>query len=138
MKFRLGYVAATLLVAAIDGAFLGGVAAIVSAFSTLVLGVLAHRKGTSEGRVAADAERSKAVAELAAWQLIAEEREQARRELLELLRPDEGDSDDRRDRRSDRPSGDGEGAPEALANDRSGRDPVRARRARPRRSGSQR
>lgn len=137
MRFRLGYLAATIVVAAVDGAFLGGVAAIVSALSTLVLGVLAHRKGTSEGRVAAGAEKAKAEAELAAWQLIAEEREQARRELLELLRPDEGDTDDGRDRRSDRPSPDGEGAPEALAHDRRRGDPARSRRARARRSGSQ-
>lgn len=138
MRFRLGYLAATIVVAAVDGAFLGGVAAIVSALSTLVLGVLAHRKGTSEGRVAAGAEKAKAEAELAAWQLIAEDREQARRELLELLRgQDESDSDDGRDRRGDRPGRDGEGAPEALAHDRRRGDPARSRRARARRSGSQ-
>lgn len=53
------------LAAAIDGAFLGGVAAIISAFGTLILGLLAYRRGHRIGS-------SNAVDE---WQRIAEEKQ---------------------------------------------------------------
>lgn len=68
--------AALLAKTAIDGAFLGGVAAIISAVGTFLLGVLAYRKGQRDGtaRQATEAE---------AWRLVAER-------LLAELREDDG------------------------------------------------
>jgi hypothetical protein len=62
--------------AAIDGAFLGGVAAIISAIGSIVLGVLAYKRGHKTGRSTnADeweriAREKEAIA--AQWKVIAE------------------------------------------------------------------
>ena len=45
MWFKVGYGSATLLVAIVDGAFLGGIAAIITAVGGVILGILAYRKG---------------------------------------------------------------------------------------------
>lgn len=63
------------IAAAIDGAFLGGVAAIISAIGTLVLGILAYLKGLRAGKSS----------EAEAWRLLAEARE---RELEQIRRDD--------------------------------------------------
>lgn len=65
---------------AIDGAFLGGVAAILSTVFTFVLGLLAYRRGHRNGH-------SKMADEADAWRLLAEARE---REIDRLNRSDAG------------------------------------------------
>lgn len=60
LKWMVGAV----LAAAIDGAFLGGVAAIISALGTILLGVLAYVRGHKTGRAT----------EADAWRMLAEER----------------------------------------------------------------
>lgn len=74
------YVAATATLAAIDGAFLGGVAAIITAVGGVVLGVLAFSKGK---QAAVNGSPGDAVAE--AWKRLAEERGREVRELRKLL-----------------------------------------------------
>lgn len=66
------WLTATAIVAGVDGAFLGGIAAIISAIGTLLLGVLAYWKGHSAGRAT----------EADAWRQLAE----LRGERLEELR----------------------------------------------------
>lgn len=79
---RLGWpaaAAAVATVAAIDGAFLGGVAAIITAIGGVVLGVLAFWKG----KQAASGPTGDSVAD--AWKSIAEERDREVRELRRQL-----------------------------------------------------
>lgn len=52
------------LLAVVDGALLGGIAAIISALGSILLGVLAYTKGRSVGRST----------EAEAWRLLAEAR----------------------------------------------------------------
>lgn len=63
---RARWLAAAVLAAAIDGAFLGGVAAIISAIGTLALGLLAYRRGHKVGSTTSADE----------WERIAREKEQ--------------------------------------------------------------
>lgn len=49
MWFKAWYLATVLLIAAVDGAFLGGIAAIITALGSIVLGLLAYRKGQQAG-----------------------------------------------------------------------------------------
>lgn len=75
MWFKVGYVAATVSLAAIDGAFLGGIAAIITAIGGVILGVLAYRKGQQAGLTPVDAGWH------AALETLQQENERLRREL---------------------------------------------------------
>lgn len=74
------WVAAAFVLSVIDGAFLGGVAAVISAAGTLILGLLAYRKGhkTAAAARTPDAEEWRIIAEekakiAAAWKELAQE-----------------------------------------------------------------
>lgn len=60
--FAVKWFSVTVVLAAVDGAVLGGVAAIISACGTLILGVLAYTRGRSNG-TATDSDT---------WRLLAE------------------------------------------------------------------
>lgn len=81
--FGVRWLGGALLVGVVDGAFLGGVAAIISAIGTLLLGVLAYWKGHRVGA-------GKVTTEADAWRLLAEARERE----LEQLRAQAGDHGD--------------------------------------------
>lgn len=51
-RFKVGYAAATAIIGAVDGAFLGGVAAIIGSMGTIFLGWLAYRKGQASAPAA--------------------------------------------------------------------------------------
>lgn len=74
------YLAVMATVAAIDGAFLGGVAAIITALTGLILGLLAFAKGK---QAVTKAGTGDSVADV--WKSIAEQREQEIRELRRQL-----------------------------------------------------
>lgn len=78
MRFAVTYVAGVAVVAAIDGALLTGVAAIITSIGGIALGLMAYRRGKTNG-AAGDP-----------YRMLAEERgREIRRLRLELRRRDE-------------------------------------------------
>lgn len=63
MWFKAGWLSGVGVLAVVDGALLGGVAAIITSLGTIILGVLAYRKGSRAGGDTADA-----------WKALADER----------------------------------------------------------------